>query len=184
MKQPDCTSTMISSKSSRFVLLLSFAIAGLLLLVGCDSLFDSDEDTLVEDARIVFGENIEGVQIGDDSLAVVQKLGTPSGIGIGDFEGWIFFYEEGDLNQTEITIFRENRLASGVINMCVYSPYPGETKDGVGIGTSRNLALQKLGQPDFVDENDQRVCDHYIFGEYGFIVEYRADSLFSICMTI
>ena len=148
-----------------------------LLLSGCALLAGEDEE-----AEIVFGEHIEGIEIGDDSSEVARKLGPPPSQAYGDFDGWIFVYDEGRLERTEITIWRQTTPSPGVSEVSVYAPYEGKTKEGVGIGTPRNSALEKLGPPDASRETDEEIRDAYVFEGRRFVVAYRGGAVYAIHM--
>lgn len=76
-----------------------FAVLTLALMCGC-GLVDGGND-----ARIVLGDNIDDVRIGDDTMAVIRKLGRPDHIAIGDFDGVIYQYTTGAHAGMSITIW-------------------------------------------------------------------------------
>ena len=58
------------------------------LAAGCSLPFSASEDEEEpEEARIIFGKSIEGLEVRDDSSKVRQLLGEPTDRAIGDFNG-------------------------------------------------------------------------------------------------
>jgi hypothetical protein len=149
-------------KQHVFILLLSVTF-----MSGCSLLADGD------DARVVFGESIDDVVIGDDTTRVVKKLGRPDGILIGDFPGVIYEYTSGRHAGLSLGIW----TAEGVRGVQAASPYEGSTSSGIGIGTARTRLHQILGQPDYTTDNTAggwRV-DQYRFEENRFVIRYSDD---------
>jgi hypothetical protein len=152
-----------------------------LFLSACG--FSTDQDD--PPPRIVWGEHIEGVRIGDDSATVVRKLGRPTVIRGDDFEGGIFIYaEDTKYNLMWVAISKDAALGLGVIYLHVYEPYNGTTKDGVGIRTSRREALRFLRSPDttYSPFNDVLI-DGYFSQTNAFWIEYRNEIAHLISMT-
>lgn len=150
------------------------------VLSSCnDFLLDSDNNY-----RIVFGNNIERVKIHDDSSTVIRKLGRPTSIGIGDFRGYIFDYEEDDLNFTHLIIMEDPLLAYGVISMSVEAPYSGKSKEGIGIGSDRDYVLNKLGTPYMTQSDSSNIKDTYKFEFNYFSIDYTNKKANRISMFI
>lgn len=119
-----------------------------------------DMEGLVEDPRIVWGESIEGVRLGDDSLSVIQRLGEPSSVGAEDYFFTSMYYFEGRLRETDVYLWKGQ-----VFNIRLIPPYKGQTQTGVGIGMSREDVLKRLGAPD-------RSPAFYDFGQSFWEVDY------------
>jgi hypothetical protein len=132
--------------------------------------------------RIVWGEHIEGVHIGDDSAAVVRKLGKPTVIRGDDFEGGIFYYaEDTKYNLMLVAVSKDRALGLGVIFLHVYEPYDGATKGGVGIGTPREITIKSIGQPDTTTiAPGGGIVDRYYFEKNTFGIEYRDNKAYWI----
>ncbi len=177
----------------RIALLLSSA---LLIWAGCNLLNVDQESTPSPrgNGRIVFGESIENVKIGDDTTAVINKLGRPDHVGTGDFPGSIFEYvyplvdSKGYRDSLEVTIIITKEVrweqSKGVQGLKVSGSYSGETRNGVGLGVSRESALVLLGEPDrsSKDDDDQIVYDNYYFEENAFSLKYIEGKLQVIWM--
>lgn len=121
----------------------------------------------VEKARIILGESIEGIKIGDDSLDVVNKLGMPDWIDYGDFEGYIFVYK---LNREQVSllvsIFKNHPLnPSGTIVLFIEATesYTGKTKEGAGMHLLKNEIRNLIGEPTVSFEDSNGTDDYYYF---------------------
>ena len=113
----------------------------------------------VEEAKIIFGQSIEGIKLGDDSATVIDKLGLPEQIQTGDFGGFIFIYLLPDSsNRIKVTFMEE--YDSRVTAITVHE-YKGKTKDGIGIGSYRNDVLKIMGTPSSTYSEDS-IADNYI----------------------
>ena len=167
-----------------------------LLLSGCALLLGEGEGA--EEAEIVFGESIEGITIGDDSSEVVQQIGEPVEVASNELPVLTYRYGEAStepLDGLEVEIGTGRIAVEGVVGVCAYAPYDGQTEEGVGIGTSRREVLERLGEPDFplpwgtiaAEVEPEGRYDYYDFAESRFRLEYRAEyrsgnALYSICM--
>ena len=160
---------------------LFLSVVAFLMGAGCN-LFDTNGSADEPAARIVFGESIEGLRIGDDSTTVVETLGAPDEMAQDDFNGDIFRYTEGELALTEVAVSRDSGLGLGVIDVRVSAPYGGRTKGGTGIGTPRGEVLEELGPPDIVDASGRYAT--YLFEANAFVVEYRDEKIFLIIMGV
>jgi len=121
---------------------------------------------IAEEARIILGRSIDGVKIGDDSMTVINKIGQPDTIVGDDFVGVIFKYYRVDNPHSfmMISIFQDSLLTNGtaVFFLEVDSPYVGKTKEGVGIGTPREITWQLLGIPTNTDSSGSVIEDYYL----------------------
>lgn len=135
---------------------------------------------------IVWGQSIAGIKLGDDSLTVIKKIGKPTYSFEGDIDGSLLIYGEGSkYNHMEILVVKSHAPALGVTNISVYSPYSEKTKDGIGIGVTRNKALEILGQPnrsETVPGGIDNIIDIYLFDRTGFGLEYRNDVVYRVTM--
>jgi hypothetical protein len=125
-------------------------------------------------SKIIFGKSIEGVFIGDDSLTVIQKLGQPTAIQDGDFNGYIFHYTEGKPKLANIYVFvsKDPNLGLGVIVITIESPYQGKSKDSIGIGSERNFVISKIGLPDTTQGEFPSIDDIYNYERNSFGINY------------
>lgn len=115
----------------------------------------------VEEPRIILGESIEGIHIGDDTTAVIKKLGRPDWTRIGDYDGFSYEYENKNfpgLSILSVTFF--NRIYGlspadyRVAVMTVLNSYNGKSKEGIGIGTKREFVKKILGEPKRISTDD------------------------------
>lgn len=136
----------------------------------------------IDTSKIIFGKSMEGIEIGNDSITVIQKLGKPSAIGIGDFKGYILEYTEGRLNYMSIIISNDNLLGLGVINVNVESPYQGKSKDSIGIDSDRNFVINRIGIPDTTYEEAPFIYDIYYYEKNSFHVTYKNYRVYRISM--
>jgi|GEM_PF-3253963 len=162
----------------KYLVVLSFSLLTL-SLQSCLDLLDSDSDK----PEIVFGDNIEGVRVWDDSTAVFRKLGIPSFRLVSDIDK-MFKYETGRLKYTQIVISDSPLLGNGVINMMVKAPYKGRSKEGIGIGTDRTYVLRKLGEPDRTISTGMYTTDNYHYESNFFSLEYNNNKVESISMFV
>ncbi|MFH1194556.1 MAG: T9SS type A sorting domain-containing protein [bacterium] len=116
----------------------------------------------VEKARLILCQSIDDVEIGDDSLTLIEKLGYPDYIGGADIDGYIFCYLD-DNNYTfqlYITLFPTSKPL--VFEVEVNRFYEGKTKEGVKIGMYRNEVIRLLGPPNGGSEpGPPTIYDYY-----------------------
>lgn len=127
------------------------AIVVILVIFGCkDSIVENEEL-----ARISFQDGtIEGIKTDDDTTTVLKKLGKPAWVGLGDFDGFQFLYENKNQPGIEILIVTFFNRIYGltppdfrVTGVTVLNSYDGKSKEGLGIRTSRSEVISKLGNP-------------------------------------
>jgi len=149
------------------------------LLTGCELLPNSGSGDLPE-------ENIEGVEIKDDSANVVSALGSPAQVVKGSYPGAILIFE-GQHDYLEVELAPDSTGdASHVMSVCVYLPYAKRVV-GVRLGNSRATVRSKLGTPDRISEPSGRRYDVYQYSNSRFRFKYVNDEnsvarLYSICM--
>lgn len=141
---------------------------------------DTTMNFVVEEARIVMGKSVDGVKVGDSTGTVVRKLGQPSSIILGDFPGFMYEYTQSEHAGMFVTISTDSSFGGlvGVVYVKVVSPYSGTTKDGVGIGTSRDIARKFLGSPNSSGDN----FDLYEFDKIAFSIIYDQTRIIRIEM--
>ena len=137
-----------------------------------------------DEARIVLRESVDGVKFGDSEQTVVQKLGQPDDIAQGDFPGVTYEYNTGKYATMHVTIYSPGVLHSGVVYISVQSPYPGATKDGIGIGSPRESVRQILGQPDSHGESVDTTWDRYEDDAHVLLVNYRGEVVESLMLGV
>jgi hypothetical protein len=130
------------------------------------------------DARIVLGENIEGVDFGDSKEEVIQKLGEPDYTQPADLAGERFSYNTDGNIALEFTVSTDPAIGLGVIGMQAYPAYDGKTADGIGTGSSRSEVIEVLGQPD---ETHRRWVT-YVVKNSRVTLEYRDEEVHIISM--
>ncbi len=148
-----------------------------LAFCGCESATESaDEEARIidEEARIIFGQSIDGVELGDSFAVVIEKLGEPSSIVLGACAWDIFEYGENDSLYMELVVMDDPQL--GVCAFSVAYLYDGKSADNIGIGSSRDDALDYLGQPDSSASAATGIADYYMFTSNQFIIHYAGDS--------
>jgi hypothetical protein len=144
---------------------------------------------VVEEARIIMGKSIDGVEVGDSVATVVRKLGQPSEIIYGDFAGFIYNYKQGKF--AGLSIMFADAFNNRVVRVLAEAPYSGTTKDGVGIGTTRAIGRHFLGLPDTnrIDAwwqtfGEGAAGDVYLYGSVAFVFSYVADEVKTIWMLL
>ena len=150
---------------------LPINLLALAILLGCDK----GVEPYPTRGSIVINEGIDGVRFGDDEATVKRKLGQPSSIMIGDFNGVGYEYTTGRYAKMYVGIYSPTATPSGVFSISVTSPYPGTTKEGIGIGSRRASVLDIFGQPAVHNQADSTSWDRYEFGAHLFLLEYRND---------
>jgi len=139
-----------------------------LIIAGCDQGVESDKML----GRIAIDDNVDGVRLGDDSIAVTQKLGNPNSVVLPATPSMIYMYTEG-IHATMSVVIYYNK---GVTQISVSPPYQGKTWDGIGIGSSRTYVISKLGDPaEDIPDYDLNI-DRYVFGKSLLLIHY--DSVF------
>ena len=133
--------------------ILNLLVIAMVILVSCKDSIVENEDKNV--GRINFHEGtIDGVKTGDDTTAVIKLLGKPHWIGLGDFDGFDFNYEDKQKPGMEIirvTFFNatlnQHPGDYRVTDISVLNSYSGKSKEGIGLGTTRSEVISKLGLP-------------------------------------
>lgn len=130
------------------VIILSIAV-----FYSCKDSIVENEDTNV--GRINFQEGtMDGVKTGDDTTAVIKLLGKPHWIGLGDFDGFDFNYENKQKPGIEILTIQFLNVKKNqhpgdyrVAYIIVENSYTGKSKEGIGIGTNKVDVLKAIGSP-------------------------------------
>ncbi len=141
-------------------LILEAVIIIIIVLYGCEDSSVQPE----EEVRINFQEGtIEGVKTDDDTTTVIQQLGKPGRIRLGDVDGFYYEYlSKNQPNKETISVFFINKDYGHfpgdyrVVGITVMNDYDGKSKEGIGIGTTRSEVISKLGNPVAI----------YEYGEY------------------
>jgi hypothetical protein len=157
-------------------------VTGIILIapVGCDDIGAPAEP----DLTIVFGESIATVRVGDSESDVVRKLGPPTYTTDGDFDGVLYYYTEGRLANLWVAISYDPALRLGVLFVDAVAPYPGRTKEGVGINSERGFVLSKVGKPDATNVYGITMNDVYHYPENKFNLYYQNEHLLRISMGV
>ena len=157
------------TKTLRYAGTATLFLLGCALGAGCDALSDRPQE-----ARVVFGESINGVAIGDDSLSVVRELGNPSETGTDWRGGAVLRYTEGAHAGLEVALAPDS-AGGGVVRVSARAPYDGRSEEGVGLGSEQDEALGAWPQPERSHDLDSLRYDLYFFGDRFFGVEYAGD---------
>jgi hypothetical protein len=152
----------------------------LLLFLACDESVQSDAGS----ARIVIDQSIDGVLIGDDTAAVIQKLGCPDSILPPPRPPQrIFMYWNGAHTGMSLVIRYPQASPPGVSSVSVGSPYSGKTADGIGIGTDAAFVLSRLGSPsDTLASSLIGRVERYAFANTYFDVQYVSDTVVTLAI--
>ena len=143
-----------------------YVIFLVLIFMGCDVLNsgkDNDDQNLSEkninsESEIIFGKGVHDVQLGDSVSSVENFYGKPWRIGKGHgLRGWsIWSYRSGELAGVTLRIHQEMKVVDYIFINRYYSTekdtmkkFSGSNNDNIGIGTSVNTLLTKMGPPDY-----------------------------------
>jgi hypothetical protein len=136
-------------------MMIRFLIAGCLLILMPLNCTDLGPES--DAGRIVWNTSIERILHGDDSLTVVRKLGPPnaitSGLLPGDapvaFPGCTLHYTSGSHAGLMIVIWRQPSSSWGLGARYISAgpPYTGTTKEGIGLGSTREEVHRAFGPP-------------------------------------
>jgi len=121
------------------------------LLTGC-SLTDGGDGQIARSnhGRLVIRESIDSIAPGFTPTMVRGILGDPAAIGIGDYAGFNYEYGAGSGTEMppEMEILFAEDYGDQVADITVNKPYPGRTKEGIGLGFPKEIVRQFIGQPD------------------------------------
>lgn len=136
------------------------------------------------------GIGVEGIRLGDSRETVVAILGPPTTAGdvIGLYRGWrhYSYIEGGRVGQggqlkLQFAFIEDDKNYGPVDLIVVGSAYRGETREGIGIGSSLAVVRRAYGNPDTVlswpDLNT--VADLYCMNKRTFEIRYK-DSVVSV----
>ena len=137
-------------------------------VAGCAKSIEPDTSL----GRIIINDNIDGVKLGDNDTTVIQKIGEPSSKIFPAFPALIFAYNQGVHATMSTIIYYQNATPSGVRSITVSSPYQGKTQEGIGIGSSRNYVVSKLGNPTESVKVDGVLFDRYVLEKSIFEIGY------------
>jgi hypothetical protein len=154
----------------------------LVIFPACDKTVLPGQDIGTE--RIIINESIDGVKIGDDSAAVVQKLGPPSHIIVPRPSAWWFAYDSGAHAGMNLVINYAGSVHPGVASVSVSAPYPGRTADGIGIGVSQAFVLSHLGNPSDTLPAMSGLLVRYFRSNTNFEVGYTNDTVSSLAIVV
>ena len=159
------------------VLITLFPVA--VFLIAACSLFGGEDDVT---ARIS-EKGVDGVHFGDSVSHVLEHLGPP------DSDGWIdgpygaWFHFSYGTPQSSLTVaftIPSGRLDSlSVVDLFgLRSSYSGRTKEGIGIGSTRDEVRQVFGDPKHVEGvNDIR--GYYCMGDRDVEFAFRSDTVYA-----
>jgi len=154
-----------------------FTIVSILaLLVGCGQVADDPA------ARIVVGESIEGLRIGDNSERVIRLFGEPDATLFGDGNFAEFVYGDRGMAVLVAAGALDSESERKVARVEVEAPYDGTTIDGVGIGSSRSSVRSLLGQPSETGMYAGFTTEIYPDGETFFWFYYDDETLAKVAM--
>lgn len=132
--------------------LLLFILGSTLLICTRCSSVETGELELKEPipARIILYESIDSIKVGMSPNEVVKLLGEDYSHHIGDCACFVYGYGDGHTTAepTEIELLFAEKYDDHLLWMRVQSPYDGKTKNGIGIGSKKQILRQLLGKPD------------------------------------
>jgi hypothetical protein len=152
----------------------------LFLFPACDKTVQPGQDI----ARIIIDESIDGVRIGDDSAAVVQKLGPPTSIVLPRTPSMWFAYDSGAYAGLGLVINYSRSPHPGVASMSVSAPYSGKTADGIGIGVDQAFVLSRLGNPTDTLPSMSGLLVRYFYSTTTFNIGYMNDTVTSLAIVV
>jgi hypothetical protein len=161
----------------------------LLIFLGCQDLGEPESSAPLDcnppahiDPRIVVGESIARLRIGDTRCDVVRKVGEPTRILDGDMNGEIYVYENAPLSYTLVFISDDPSLGLGVNGVQIAGDFGGLTHDGIGIKSERSFVVERLGMPDTTDGGPPLLYDSYFFTANTFVFAYENQRILRISM--
>ncbi len=137
------------------------------------------------DGRIILGESIEGIHLGDTPERVMELLGPPQYTGHGtasDREWGIFYYDQptgAEESAIEIWFIGATSTEPGMADaVAVNYGYTGRSREGIGIGTKREDLYRVLGQPRLILGAPTDVSFHYFcVKKTSMLFHIRADTV-------
>ena len=115
----------------------------LILLISCKE-SPSENEKIVGNGRLDINGSIDSVNIGDLPERVIQLWGEPTYWIDGDFDGFGYGYDFGQVTFWKIPVDSIYTVTFIQLN----SNYEGETLEGIGMGSSRTDVLDYLRPPD------------------------------------
>ena len=100
----------------------------------------------------------------------------------GDFNGYIFRYDEGRLKHTDVFVSNDSVLGLGVIGVNIEGIYDGRSKDGIGIGSERDFVISKIRMPDTTQGVSSSIDDSYYYEKNRFGIHYENYQAFRISL--
>ena len=151
-----------------------FTLLVLLTQVGCEVNDSSDSD-----ARIIIGESIDGIHLGEYPEAIEERLGSNKLIGFADgSRGWTIYSWPDSVYSGLCVYFIEMDVGElGPADyLAVEAPYDGTTKEGIGIGTNIRDVYDIWGEPVRISESSITISLTYDLNGKSLFLRFR-DSL-------
>jgi hypothetical protein len=118
---------------------------------GC-TLFD-DSLTVMKDprlGRIIVPQSIDSLMPAFTTTEVERYRGEPEAIALGDYAGQTYLYGQGSRSSppAEMAVLFAEDFGDRAVEITVNPPYPGKTKEGVGLGSRKDEVRWFFGIPD------------------------------------
>jgi hypothetical protein len=104
----------------------------------------SENEKIVGNGQLNINGSIDSVKIGDLPERVIELLGEPTSWIDGDFDGFGYGYDFGQVTFWKIPV--DTIYTATFIH--INSNYEGETIDGIGMGSTRTDVLKYIRPPD------------------------------------
>lgn len=161
-----------------------------LLLLVCASLLScADLGPEGEAPRLIPGSSVDGVQFGMSWEEVVRLLGGGYAFGSFDgvpFSGTILGYLTGEHAGLSMWFPEWGEIPSTwgpVIAIEVNESYSGKTREGVGIGSTREQVRAAFGNPgSYTDRDGTPATDSYVMHGKAVFIQYTLGKVISIRM--
>ena len=141
------------------------------------------------EARLIPGVSVDGVRFGVSWEEVVQLLGEGYRIGSTDgavHSGYILGYRTGEHSGLSIYFPEWSEFGGAwgpVIRIGIDESYTGKSREGVGIGSTREEMRAAFGDPEsFSDHDGSPYTDNYSMNGRKIVLEYSLGKVRSINM--
>ena len=128
-------------KFQSLVLIMVLAVS-----LSCSKSSEPVQET--DEARIKWEVSIDEIAIGDNLSKVLDTLGEPDEIALGDFYGDSYIYKSGVHNGLIVAINNIPNREKNVVQIRVKYPYAGMTGDSLGIGSNIESLHLSVGTSD------------------------------------
>jgi len=167
-------------KTEKEILLLSLLMVSLLTLVGCGKKVDEDEsrDELIIEALVGIGP----VRFGMSKGKIIEHFGQPDKVMTKGTKlnyvssRGLSFTVDAELGVQEISCWSEGMLPSHI------TTFAGRTKEGVGIGSTREQITAAYGQPDRTSTGSKGIIQNLHYDKLSAKFSLKEDKLISMIL--